>query len=138
VRIVLDTNVLVSGLLSPFGPPGDIVRMVASGAVILCVDARVLAEYADVLRRTRFGFDADAVATVLDYIESSGEVAAAAPLPARLPDHDDEAFLEVAVAANADFLVTGNLAHFPADARRGVAVVTPSQFMDAYREASRS
>jgi predicted nucleic acid-binding protein len=39
LRIVLDTNVLVSGLLSPFGAPGEIVRMVSSGALVLCVDA---------------------------------------------------------------------------------------------------
>ena len=61
---MLDTNVLVSGLLSPFGPPGEIVRMVSSGAVVLCLDARIFAEYDDVLARPRFGFDPDSVAAL--------------------------------------------------------------------------
>jgi predicted nucleic acid-binding protein len=45
MRIVLDTNVHVSGLLSPFGPPAQIVRLVASGTIVLCHDARILAEW---------------------------------------------------------------------------------------------
>ena len=45
MKIVLDTNVLVAGLLSPFGPCGEIVRMVSSGEVTLCFDALILAEY---------------------------------------------------------------------------------------------
>ncbi|MBE0618826.1 MAG: putative toxin-antitoxin system toxin component, PIN family, partial [Proteobacteria bacterium] len=57
--IVLDTNVLVAGLLSPFGPPGQIARMVSSEDLHLCVDARILSEYAEVLRRPRFGFAPD-------------------------------------------------------------------------------
>ena len=45
MNIVLDTNVLVAGLLSPFGPCGQIVRMVSSGELTLSFDARILAEY---------------------------------------------------------------------------------------------
>jgi putative PIN family toxin of toxin-antitoxin system len=136
VRIVLDTNVLVSGLLSPYGPPGEIVRMVTSGALTLCSDARVIAEYEDVLARPRFGFDPDAVAALLDYIGHSGLVVAASPLRARLPDPDDEAFLEIALASHAEYLVTGNLAHFPEVARAGQPVVSPAGFIAAYRARS--
>ena len=133
MRIVLDTNVLVSGLLSPFGPPGEIVRMVSSGAVVLCLDARILAEYDDVLARPRFGFDPDAVAALLDYIDLRSEVVASEPLDQRRPDPDDEPFLEVAAACGADCLVTGNLAHFPAQTRAGVTVLAPTQFIDCLR-----
>jgi len=49
MKIVLDTNVLVSGLLQPFGPSGQIVRLVASGEVVLCHDPRILTEYGEVL-----------------------------------------------------------------------------------------
>jgi putative PIN family toxin of toxin-antitoxin system len=133
VRIVLDTNVLVSGLLSPFGPPGEIVRMVSAGALTLCVDARVLTEYEEVLLRPKFRFDPDAVAALLDYIDFRSDVVAASPLSTRLPDPDDEPFLEIALACQADYLVTGNLVHFPAEAREGVLVVSPGEFMDEYR-----
>ena len=133
MRVVLDTNVLVSGLLSPFGPPGEIVRLVSSGSVTLCLDARVLAEYDAVLARPRFGFDEDSVVALLDYLDFASETVAAEPLSARLPNPDDEPFLEVALACGADWLVTGNLAHFPVQARAGVAVLSPAEFVDRYR-----
>ena len=138
MRIVLDTNVLVSGLLSPFGPPGEIVRMVSSGAVVLCVDARLLAEYDDVLARPKFGFDPDSVAALLDYIDFRSEVVVSAPLGQRLPDPDDEPFLEVAAACRADYLVTGNLVHFPPDVRVGVTVLSPAQFVEFVRTVGRA
>lgn len=133
MRIVLDTNVLVSGLLSPFGPPGEIVRMVSSGAVTLCVDARVRSEYEEVLARPRFAFDPDAVGALLDYVDVYGEIVASGPLSARLPDPDDEPFLEIAVAGEADCLVTGNRVHFPQESLAGVRVLTPAEFMEWYR-----
>ncbi|MHB8925323.1 MAG: putative toxin-antitoxin system toxin component, PIN family [Coriobacteriia bacterium] len=133
MRIVLDTNVIVSGLLSPFGSPGEIVRMVSSGTLVLCLDARLLAEYDEVLARPRFGFDPDSVAAFLDYVNFKSEAVASQPLSHRLPDLDDEPFLEVALAAGADCLVTGNLAHFPVDRRSGVMVLSPAEFMAALR-----
>lgn len=136
MRIVLDTNVLVSGLLSAFGPPAAIVRLVASGEVALCVDARILSEYREVLARPKFAFESEAVAALLDWIESSGDTVAAAPLSHRLPDVDDEPFLEVALGAGADCLVTGNAAHFPAAACVGMAVLTPAQFVEQLRSRS--
>ena len=138
MRIVLDTNVLVSGLLSPFGPPGEIVRMVSSGAVAMCLDASIFAEYDDVLARPRFGFYPDSVAALLDYIDFRSEVVASEPLAQRLPDPDDEPFIEVATACGADCLVTGNLAHFPPDIRAGVTVLSPAQFMDVVRAQGRA
>jgi putative PIN family toxin of toxin-antitoxin system len=136
LRIVLDTNVLVSGLLSPFGPPGEIVRMVSSGAVTLCVDARILSEYEEVLARPRFAFEPDAVAALLDYIDVCGETIASEPMTARLPDPDDEPFLEVAVAGAVDCPVTGNLAHFPPNALGGAHVLAPAEFVERYRSSA--
>jgi putative PIN family toxin of toxin-antitoxin system len=133
VKIVLDTNVLVSGLLSPFGPPADIVRLVAAGNVVLCVDARLLEEYGQVLARPRFAFDQGRVAELLAQIDAEGVRGGPAPLRARLPDRDDEPFLEVALSTAADALVTGNARHFPPARREGVAVISPRVFMDEYR-----
>ncbi|MDP2755681.1 MAG: putative toxin-antitoxin system toxin component, PIN family, partial [Nitrospirota bacterium] len=68
MNIVLDTNVLVAGLLSPFGPCGEIVRMVSSGELILLFDARILSEYDEVLRRPKFKFEEEKVVALLYYI----------------------------------------------------------------------
>jgi putative PIN family toxin of toxin-antitoxin system len=129
MKIVLDTNVLVAGLLSPFGPCGDIVRMVSSGNLILCIDARVLSEYREVLKRPKFSFDHERVAAILDYIELHGWVVTSTPLSLPLRDPDDEPFLEIAVSGDADYLVTGNAAHFPRELCHGVEVVSPADFL---------
>jgi putative PIN family toxin of toxin-antitoxin system len=129
MKIVPDTNVLVAGLLAPFGPCGDIVRMVSAGNLTLCLDARILSEYREVLERPKFDFDHDKVAAILDYIEHQGWTVAASPLSLSLPDPDDEPFLEVAVSGGADYLVTGNAAHFPPELCQGVAVVSPADFL---------
>ena len=54
-----------------------------------------------------------------------------------LPDADDEPFLAVALAGQANYLVTGNLADYPAEKRRGCAVVSPAAFMEVWRKLSR-
>lgn len=129
MKIVLDTNVLVAGLLSPFGPCAQIVRMVSSGALVLCFDARILTEYDEVLHRPKFGFRPDKVSALLDYIKHQGQIVASSPLSGLLPDPDDQPFLEVAVAGQAACLVTGNRAHFPARKCQGIKVVSPRDFL---------
>lgn len=134
MNIVLDTNVLVAGLLSPFGPCGEIVRMVSSGELILLFDARIPSEYGDVLRRPKFKLEKEKVTTLLDYIVYRGQVVAPSPLTDPLPDSDDEPFLEVANASKAAHLITGNQDHFPADLCQGTKVVSPQQFLKYYKK----
>jgi uncharacterized protein len=129
MKIVLDTNVLVAGLLSPFGPCGDIVRMLSAGNLTLCVDARVLSEYHEVLGRRKFNFDQDKVAAILDYIEHHSLVVASVPLSAPLPDPDDAPFLEIAISGGANCLATGNRAHFPSQLCQEVQVLSPADFL---------
>ena len=133
MRIVLDTNVLVSGLLNPYGAPGRIVQMVAAGELALCFDARILCEYREVLMRPAFPFQAEQVDALLDQIGAAGEPAPARPLAWELPDPDDAAFIEVALAADADYLVTGNPRHYPARCCGGVNVVSPMKFVEMVR-----
>ena len=136
MKIVLDTNVLVSGLLQPFGPSGQIVRLVAAGELVLYHDPRILAEYQEVLLREKFGFDPERVEVLLEEIRAGGVPVAARPLPIRLPDSDDEPFLEIALAGGAQCLVTGNVKHYPAEARSGVEVLSPRSFLELYRAHS--
>lgn len=134
MNIVLDTNVLVAGLLTPFGPCGEIVRMVSSGELTLSLDARILTEYQEVLDRPKFKFDKDKVVALLDHIEHRGVTVASSPLPHSLPDIDDEPFLEVAIAARAICIVTGNQVHFPTGLCQGVMVFSPSDFLVFYKK----
>jgi len=134
MKIVLDTNVLVSGLLTPFGPSGKIVRMVSAGKLILYIDARVLSEYHEVLQRPKFKFNNDHINTLISFIKHNGQFLSTLPLKISLPDPDDEPFLEVAIAGNVSSLITGNIAHFPSSHREGINILSPSVFLEYYRK----
>lgn len=134
IRIVLDTNVLVSGLLSDRAAPGQIVDLVTAGEIELACDARILAEYREVLARPELRINQTEAKDVLTYIEHSANRVNPESWPEALPDPDDEPFLAVAKASLALCLVTGNLKHFPVKARLDVRVLTPRQFVDAWQE----
>ena len=128
MRIVLDTNVLVSGLLNPYGAPGRIVDLLSSGDLVLLHDDRIIAEYGQVLARPRFGFGGADVSALLGFIEWSGEAVVARPLDVVVPDPDDLPFLEVAAAGEADALVSGNTHHFkPTRGKHRVEVYDPAR-----------
>ncbi len=131
--VVLDTNILVSALLSPFGPPARVLDMVLGGDIQVAYDDRLLAEYREVLARPKFSFAPEDVATVLAYLEADGERVTARPLSCELPDPDDLPFLEVATQVKA-VLITGNTAHYPEAVRGEVQVVAPGEFFRAWRK----
>lgn len=138
MRVVIDTNVLVAGLLSPFGRPGDVVRMIAAGSLSPLYDARIMAEYIQVLKRPKFSFSPEHIEALLDHVKAVGVLVASNPISVRLPDEDDEAFLEIALAGRAECLITGNLKHFPSAARQGMPVLTPKEFLDFYRQRTQT
>ncbi|MGH7774988.1 MAG: putative toxin-antitoxin system toxin component, PIN family [Candidatus Binatia bacterium] len=127
---MLDTNVMVSALLRPGSVPAQVLDLVLGRQVTLALDHRIFAVYQDVLYRTEFMFPRDRVADLLEFLWRSSERIYAEPLPIRLPDPDDLKFIEVAVSALADALVTGNLRHFPVRQRHGVRVLTPRQWLE--------
>ena len=133
MKIILDTNVLVSGLLTPFGKPGEIVRMIAAGFLQLYFDARIITEYRNVLKREKFQLDREYVNILLEHIESRGELIISEPLQSHLPDKEDEPFIEIAIASRAKYLVTGNIKHYPVNKCQNIKIVTPAEFLNEYR-----
>ena len=129
MKAVIDTNVFVSAFLSPFGRPAGVLRLVLSGRVQALYDVRILSEYRDVLFRPKFHFKKENIDFLLAQIQLEGQFTVAEPLPEPLKDPSEEMFLEVAVSGGADFLVTGNLKHFPPRKYRGVHLLDPAAFM---------
>ncbi len=133
MKIVLDTNVLVSGLLNSKGNPAAILKLVLTGAIQVCHDKHILAEYSEVLARPRFKFDPLRVREVMTKLEADGLSFTPGNVILNLPDPDDEPFLAVGLAASADYLVTGNLADFPPAQCHGLRVASPAQFVAHWR-----
>ena len=129
-RVVVDTNVLVSGLISPHGPPGRIVDWLRAGALELAVDDRILDEYGSVLRRPYFAryFSTADSAELMRYLELNSVQVVCSRHARGLPDPKDAPFWETAYAAGVS-LVTGNTKHFPRQPDMVVAVLTPAQFV---------
>lgn len=133
MKVVLDTNVLVSGLLNRKGNPAAILTLALTGAVQVCHDQRILAEYWEVLARPRFKFDPIRVREVLVKLEVDGLPVAPPNAMLNLPDPDDEPFLAVALAASAYCLVTGNMADYPPSKCHGLRVISPAEFVALWR-----
>src|SRR5690349_10331987 len=106
MNVVVDTNVLVSGLLNSLGASAEIVRWIAEGQLSLCFNREMLAEYEEVLARPRFDFKPTDVRDLLAQIQTAGLAIEYEPLTERLPDSDDEVFLAAARVAKCHYLIT--------------------------------
>ena len=137
MKVVLDTNVLVSGLMTRGGTCALILDLLSDNRVTAVLDGRILAEYRRVCAEPRLRLDAEAVRDFLHYLDDFAENIAAMPLKADLPDPDDLPFLEVAAEAHA-VLVTGNKKHFPEEIVGAVRIVSPQEFVDMLRVSSGS
>jgi uncharacterized protein len=130
IRAVIDTNVLVSGLLSPNGNEALIVLALHQGLVRPCFSAALLEEYAEVLARPKFAFPADEIAAVVAMLHNGGELVVPQGSAPILPDPSDAKFLHCAEAAQVEYLVTGNKRHFPQESCGAVRVVNAGELLD--------
>ena len=123
---VIDTNVVVSGLLVPQGPSARVLDAVLDGRIKLVYDARILAEYRDVLHRPRLKLSPARIRAFLTELQSQTMVTPRA-IGTSAPDADDVVFVEAALATTDQTIVTGNLAHYPPEILQGARVLTPAQ-----------
>ena len=126
MKIVLDTNVLVSGLINPRGVPVKILNLILNEKLIVLYDNRIIREYEAVLKRKKFGFAKETIDPLIDFIKHQGRFIAADPLQIKFEDEDDKMFFEVAKSGEAKYLITGNRVHFPNEP----FIVTPKEFIE--------
>lgn len=113
MRVVLDTNILVSACWKPEGNEAEVARLATKGSITPCVTPEILAEYRDVLSRRKLaGISAMATELLASLERSAVTVETGEPVRASV-DEDDNRFLECLDAARAEFLITGNLRHYP-------------------------
>jgi len=127
VRVVLDTNVLISALITSGTPPDALYRAWLRGEFDLVTSAAQIAEIADVASRPRLEkfIDADEVADILDNIGLRAIVLDDPPEVNLSPDPGDNPILAAATAGNADLIVSGDKKHMLALAEiEGIPIVT--------------
>ena len=126
--VIIDTNVLVSGLLSPKENPAVIIRVVVSKTLRVVLDSRVYREYQVVLSRPRFQFPPDDIHALLSFLKTEGLWILPPPLLYSLPDPSDLPFIELSYHTHAP-VITGNIKHFP----ESIIAMTPAEFLKRMR-----
>ena len=129
IKAVIDTNVFVSALWSanPASPTFRTYHAMLTQLFVPLYSDEIIAEYEDVLYRSKFGFDARQADEIIDLVRRFGErITPAEQGDEIFPDPDDKVFYCVALAAQNDDakLVTGNTKHFPS----APFVVSPAEF----------
>jgi uncharacterized protein len=131
IRVVLDTNILISALLSPQGPPARVFLFtILDPDTQLCVSGNVFTEYEEVMRRPRLNRSTSEIAATLRTIRENGFWVKPVEKVYACSDPDDNMFLECAQAAAAHYLVTGNAKDFPGT-WSSTQIVTAREFLDA-------
>jgi uncharacterized protein len=129
---VLDTNIMVSGLLSPYGPPGRLVDALLGRRLNIAYDDRILFEYRTALMRPRFAFDHQKLENFFNCFAFQLRVSPPTWAHRPSPDPDDTMFLECAAEAGVP-LITGNTKHFPRGCRGSVEILSPAAFIERLR-----
>ena len=125
LRAVIDTNILVSALLSPSGNPAKVYKMFLTGILALVYSGEIFEEYQDVLYRPRLCIPTGDADIVLEAIRQYGEKTEPIPGAELLADEDDRVFYDAAKNTGA-YLITGNIKHFPKEP----FILTPAQFLE--------
>lgn len=131
MRIVLDTNVLISALAFPGSKPDQVLGRIRRGEMELFISPFILSELDRVLReKFRFG-KKEARARVNAIRPIARLVQPAERITVITANDDDNRILECALAAQAEFLVTGDQQHLlPLKSYRGTKIITPADFLD--------
>ena len=130
IYAVIDTNVLVSALITknPEAATAKVVRLLLEQEFVPLYDADIIAEYEDVLHRSKFPILKETAEALISFIIENGIESSRGNFAESMPDEDDRVFYEVSLSQEDSFLVTGNLKHYPSSPR----VITPAQFLEVF------
>jgi uncharacterized protein len=129
LRLVVDTNVLVSAWLKPEGLPRTVILLALSKPVRWYVSDAILSEYAIVLARPELKVRRNLRQQLLQLIKNHVQIVVPSPLYPVTTDPADNIFVECADAARADYLVTGNQRHFP-KFWKNTKIISSREFLD--------
>nr|VFJ57154.1 MAG: putative toxin-antitoxin system toxin component, PIN family [Candidatus Kentron sp. FW]VFJ64368.1 MAG: putative toxin-antitoxin system toxin component, PIN family [Candidatus Kentron sp. FW] len=127
MKVVLDCNVVISAGITN-GVCREVLRYVLQYAVIVTTNT-IEREYIDVIRRAKFRPYADAMMALFSEVQQAAFYVEPRLSGLSLPDKDDIPYIDAAITVAADFLITGNIKHFPARQYGTVEIVSPKEFL---------
>ena len=104
IRVVLDTNIIVSALLQPLGPPAEVFLLALGNTVQMSVSGSIFAEYEEVIRRPRFRRTDETIRAALETIQEKAYWVRPVDPVRVCSDPDDDIFLECCQASRAAYL----------------------------------
>lgn len=128
LRLVIDTNVLVSAALKSEGLQRTTLLLSITKPARLYVSPPILEEYAEVLSRPELSIRKGLRLQLLQLVKNRGHLVSPSRRIEVTSDPDDNIFVECADAARADYLVTGNRRHFP-PFWKNTKIITPREFV---------
>jgi len=136
-RVVLDTNVLISAIISCKGSPAKILGLWRKGAFELVFSEETLQEFIDVMSRPKLlritGINEDELNTLVSYLRySSIVVDSSEDIAIAIEDPDDAKFISCAVRAGAKYIVSGDHHLLDIEKCEGTAIVTPAEFLRTF------
>jgi putative PIN family toxin of toxin-antitoxin system len=136
-KVVLDTNVIISAFLKAESNPALILALGLEGSLTFCLSETIWQEYRGVLRRKKFqGLDRESTERLLSVIKQQALwVSPRIPVNILSRDPADNKFLECALESQADYLITGNIRHFPLKKFHGTRIISPRDFIDLIGKA---
>lgn len=114
MNLIIDTNIIVSALLSPDGKAFQLLSEVLDGKYTVFISREVYEEYDEVLHREKFSFDEEIILYILDWFRSNAIWVEVTKSSVSVPDEKDRIFYDIAKCCKAR-LVTGNNKHYPVD-----------------------
>jgi len=136
-KIIIDTNVLISGLIQTNYPNFIIYNHVLNDLADVCISDELFMEYIDVLNRPKFYKYPDFIRNA-EFVLAQIEMKALKFHPTKrldiIADNPDNRLLELAVESRSDFIITGNTNDFTMTEFQGTKIVTPKEYWDLYRE----
>ena len=124
ISVVIDTNVIVSAILSPSGVCSKIMNLVFDGEIQIYYSNEILAEYRDVLFRASLDLNIEKRKLFFEIIREAGILIEPTVSKLKLPDESDRVFYDTAKESRA-ILITGNIKHYPFMS----FVMTPAEFL---------
>lgn len=125
MKIVLDSNVFVSGITNPDSVSAEILKMLLNSDFVLLYDSKTLDEYKSLLKQSKFNFSKDVISSFIEFIENMGECISTKSVSAEITDEENKKFYEVSICGKSDYLITLNKNHYPDEK----FIVSPPEFI---------